>query len=345
MNKGLVSVVLPIYNVEKYLDKCISSVVNQTYRDLEILLIDDGSTDASSKMCDLWAEKDSRIKVIHKENQGSGMARNTGIEYACGEFICFFDSDDFIAPETIQKSYEAAVKNNSEIVLFGIKFTDKNGVVSGEFVSPLGYVNYEEDEIQRFFLPELIASDPKGDGTKLFYMSPCLMLYSMSVIKENAWRFVSERDIISEDVYSLLKLFKHIKSVSVIPEAFYYYRKNDSSLSRVFREDRFEKLNEFYVRTKALCEELGYDGEIIHRVSKPYLSFAVAAMEQEAAAPRSAHINKQRIKLIINDGVLQSVLKMNKKDNVTFARKVLFFAIINRLSYLCYLLLKSKAKK
>ena len=93
MNK-VVSVVVPIYNVENYLDKCVNSIVNQTYGELEIILVDDGSKDNSSKICDEWKEKDSRIKVIHKENGGLSSARNAGLEVATGEYIMFEDSDD-----------------------------------------------------------------------------------------------------------------------------------------------------------------------------------------------------------------------------------------------------------
>ena len=115
MENDLISIVLPIYNVENYLERCIKSVISQTYKNLEIILVDDGSTDDCSKMCDEWAEKDNRIVVVHKNNQGLGMARNTGIEYAKGRFICFFDSDDFIENDTIENVYKVITKENAEM--------------------------------------------------------------------------------------------------------------------------------------------------------------------------------------------------------------------------------------
>lgn len=118
MIKGLVTVVLPIYNVEQYLDRCINSVVNQTYKNLEIILVDDESPDNCPKMCDEWAKMDSRIKVIHKKNQGLGYARNTGIDSATGEYIYFVDSDDYIAMDTIELAYKAAAENNADIFPF-----------------------------------------------------------------------------------------------------------------------------------------------------------------------------------------------------------------------------------
>ncbi len=343
MVKGLVTVILPIYNVEKYLDRCINSVVNQTYRNLEILLIDDGSTDACPQMCDEWAARDARIRVIHKENQGLGFARNTGIENANGEYVCFFDSDDYIEATTVEKAYSRADEENADIVSFGLYFVDENGEVTGRFACPLGEVSYADNEVTDFYFPELIAPDPNGSGQKNFYMSPCLMLYSLKLIRENNWKFVSEREIISEDVYSLLGLFKYVKKVAVIPEAFYYYCSNNGSLSRSYRSDRTEKLNYFYEEAKKLCEKMKYDEEIIHRVSKPYLSFMISALKQESIASNSKKENKIRIKKLINDKTLQDVLKANKKDRVSLTRRILFYAIRNRMYTLCYLLLKGKA--
>ena len=100
---SLISVIVPIYNVEKYLDKCIESIVNQTYKNLEIILVDDESPDNCPEICDKWAERDSRIKVIHKENGGAGSARNAGIEASSGEWIGFVDGDDWIEPNMYEK--------------------------------------------------------------------------------------------------------------------------------------------------------------------------------------------------------------------------------------------------
>ena len=104
--EALISVIVPVYKVEKYLDQCINSIVNQTYRNLEVILVDDGSPDGCPQLCDAWAKKDSRISVIHKENQGIGMARNTGMDHASGAYICFFDSDDFISFVEEIKKYD-----------------------------------------------------------------------------------------------------------------------------------------------------------------------------------------------------------------------------------------------
>ena len=108
----MISVIVPIYNVEEYLPACIESILNQTYRDLEILLIDDGSTDNSGKICDEYAEKDKRCIVIHQQNKGLSGARNTGLDNAKGEYISFIDGDDYIHPQMLEILYEALLKGD-----------------------------------------------------------------------------------------------------------------------------------------------------------------------------------------------------------------------------------------
>ena len=111
----LISVIVPVYNVEKFLDKCISSIVNQTYKNLEIILIDDGSTDESVQICDKWQEKDNRVRLTHKENTGVSDTRNIGLEKTTGEYICFVDSDDYIEPDYIENLYKSLTENNADI--------------------------------------------------------------------------------------------------------------------------------------------------------------------------------------------------------------------------------------
>lgn len=105
MNNPLISVIVPIYKVEKYLDRCVESIVNQTYKNIEIILVDDGSTDSCPQMCDKWAAKDNRIKVIHKKNEGAGKARNIGLDVCNGNYVSFIDSDDYISDDYLARLY------------------------------------------------------------------------------------------------------------------------------------------------------------------------------------------------------------------------------------------------
>lgn len=122
---SMVSVIVPVYKVESYLDRCVQSILCQSFSDFELILVDDGSPDNCGKICDEYARKDSRIKVIHKKNGGLSEARNYGIDSATGEWLFFLDSDDWIHPQTIEKLYEAAVENNVSVSMCG--YSETNG--------------------------------------------------------------------------------------------------------------------------------------------------------------------------------------------------------------------------
>lgn len=125
--KDLVSVVIPIYNVEKYLRKCIETVIDQTYTNIEIILVNDGSTDNSLQICNQFKEKDKRIKVINKKNGGLSDARNVGIKNAQGKYICFIDSDDFISEKYIEELHNLIVENKAQIAVCGFENVNEFG--------------------------------------------------------------------------------------------------------------------------------------------------------------------------------------------------------------------------
>ena len=126
MTKPKVSVIVPVYNTEKYLKRCLDSIVNQTLKEIEIIIVDDGSKEACALLCDEISSRDSRIKVIHKKNGGLGFARNTGIEAANGEYVGFVDSDDYIEPLMYERLYGAAAKRDADIAISGICFVGGN---------------------------------------------------------------------------------------------------------------------------------------------------------------------------------------------------------------------------
>lgn len=165
MSNKLVSVIVPVYNTEVYLDKCVQSIVNQTYQDLEIILVNDGSLDRSGKICDIWAEKDARIRVIHKQNGGLSDARNCGLDQAVGDYIGFVDSDDYIEKDMYASLVSVLEANNADIACTGIIWEDMNG--SFEIIRcPKQQTIYRDGEIYR----EIFRSGHVGSSlcSKLF---------------------------------------------------------------------------------------------------------------------------------------------------------------------------------
>lgn len=344
MQEGLVSIVVPIYKTEKYLEQCIKSIVNQTYQNLEIILVDDGSPDSCPQICDAWAEKDHRIRVIHKKNGGLSTARNMGIEEARGEYICFFDSDDFIAPHAIEHSYSAAKMECADVAVFGFSSVDNDGKKLKEYIPKPEKLIYEGEEIQTVFLPELLGADSKTGRNSDLWMSACMCLLSAKLIEQTAVRFSSEREIISEDVFFLLGLYRYVNKTVVLKEALYFYRENQQSITRSYRADRFQKVKIFYERCIELCYECGYTKEIIRRCAEPFISFTIAALKQEVMYHKTMKASLSRVQMIVDDNVLQQVLQEKKKDKTGFIRRILFRAMRNKMYRLCYILVAVKNK-
>ena len=344
MRKGVVSVVLPIYNVESYLNRCLKSVVNQSYKNLEIILVDDGSSDNCPLICDEWAAIDNRIKVIHKKNAGLGYARNTGIENATGEYICFIDSDDYISLETIEKAYVLATKEGADIISFGYNQVKNNGTIKKTVIPcPNEYI-FEGENIQKVLLPSLIGPDMSTGEVSNLWMSVCGGIYSMSLIQRINWRLVSEREIISEDVYSLLRLYKEVQKVAVIPEALYFYCDNATSLTHTYKPDRFERIKHFYKMCIKACDELEYSPKIKQQLLYPFVSYTISAMKLVLISDQTEKDKKLLVKRIIGDKDLQAALNNMPITKEKNSRKIFLLLMKHKMYTACFELLKIKTK-
>ncbi len=212
-----ISVIVPVYNVENYIDKCVESIVGQTYQNLEIILIDDGSTDNSGKKCDDWSKKDDRIIVIHKKNGGLSDARNAGLEIATGDYIGFVDSDDWIDREMYEKLYLELSKSNCNIALCEFLETEEDDAQSEKNTA-----RYE------FCGRELLEHMFKGKLVPYVTYSVWKCLYRKSVIADLT--FPKGRDY--EDVLFTTKAFWGQERIVVLGEKLYYYRIRKESITK-----------------------------------------------------------------------------------------------------------------
>lgn len=341
---ALVTVVVPIYNVEKYLERCLSSIVNQTYADLEILLIDDGSTDGCPQICDRFAAQDSRIRVIHKENAGLGMARNTGIDHATGEYICFFDSDDYVEPDTVAVCVAAAAEHGADMVVFGHDDVTADGEVCGRYLPHPPKALFVGEEITHALLPASMCASSGATGGWHIMLSACNKLYSLAMIRESGWRFVSEREIVSEDYYSLTELHGHLRRVYVLDRVLYHYTVNDTSLSRTFREDRFERICGFHAAMRTLIERMGLTDVLEQPLLGVTVGFAIGAMKQTVTAALPFRRRYGVVKQMISDTALQGWVRAMSTDGAGIQKKLLLTAIKHRWVCLCYLFLYIKSR-
>ena len=239
-----VSVVIPVYNTEKYLKQCIESVAAQTLEELEIIMVDDGSGEECALLCDELAKADPRIKVIHKENQGAGIARNCGIEAATGEYIGFVDSDDFVDGKMYESLYEAASKNDADLAISGISFVGGNTFgKSGEYVEKSYFQKetlFEKEDMKQLILG-VVGAKPQDPDDSLYGVSVCKNIFRRSLAADEEIRFMSERKIMSEDTFFMVDFLKRSQKAVGVPGAFYCYRRNDDSFSKSYRSDRFQK--------------------------------------------------------------------------------------------------------
>lgn len=234
-----VTIIIPIYNVEKYLDKCVQSVKKQTLQDIEIILVDDDSPDGCPKMCDEYAKSDSRVKVVHKKNGGLGFARNSGLEIATGEYVTFLDSDDFVDLCTYEHLYDIVKKENLDAVYYKFKsFTNEDEVREEE---PINEITKFVNENIKDLMLDIIASEPSVKVDHKIQCSSCTVMYRLDIIKQNNVRFHSERELISEDLIFNLDFLKYAHNVAYNNSVHYHYRVNPISLTSVIRIDRIEK--------------------------------------------------------------------------------------------------------
>ena len=341
----LVSVIIPVYNVEKYINRCVDSVVKQTYHNLEIILIDDGSTDNCPHICEQWASRDSRIRVIHKQNAGLGMARNTGIENASGQYICFFDSDDYVEVSAIEEAYNSIVAYNADIASFGMASVDSSGNVVSSRIPRVKKELYFGDGVQNYLLPGMLASEP-GSGKDIgLSMSACARMYSMELINKTKWRFVSERDYISEDFYSLLILYQHVERVSIIGKVLYYYCYNPKSLTHLFDENRLRRIITCYTGMNEICNRAQYSDAVRRALDIQFIASIIAALKLIVKSKNTLTRKLELINDALNQPLLVTKLCSVNVKKETLQRRIAIIAMKKKQPAVLYFLVQLKCRK
>lgn len=258
MNMPSVSIIVPIYNVEEYINRCIDSLINQTLKDIEIILVDDESPDNCPIICDEYAIIDQRIKVIHKKNEGLGFARNSGLNIATGEYVAFVDSDDYVDTLMFEKLYATAKEYSLDTVYCGFSNVDYNMKIH-EIKEVKELTIYDTPDKIRNVLLDMIACEPSSKIERKYRMSVWHSIYSMNIINENNIRFYSEREFISEDIIFDINYLMETKKIAFIPDSLYFYCFNNNSLTKTFRKDRFEKNVKLYLEMIKQVKEKNID--------------------------------------------------------------------------------------
>lgn len=249
----MVSIIVPVYNVESYLDLCLESISKQSYQDWECILIDDGSKDNSPAICDDWAKKDTRFLVIHKNNEGVSVARNTGLLHAQGEFVCFVDSDDWVGADYIQDMIEAQNLSGADYIVTG--FTS------------ISFPKMQEDivkpKMDRYIIPDSSCCSVFLENIGLVY-GPTGKLYKSNIVLENSIRFPQDMSL-GEDMIFNFSYILHCSSIFYKSVSHYNYRQSQTGLCNKYRNDFYEVLTRQWLFRKQSLQKKGIWNSDIER--------------------------------------------------------------------------------
>ena len=329
-----ISIIIPIYKVEKYLKRCVESVRKQTLTDLEIILVDDGSPDDCPGICDEYLKEDSRIKVIHKQNGGLASARNAGMNIATGNYLFFLDSDDWLEPDGMQRLYETAEKYQVDFVRYrairtGWPGMEENAPCMVEEIRELQQGLYEKDRIIKEIYPRLLATSQLTMGAVVGAWGS---LYRTDFLRKNQLSFYeevkfSEDLIFSANVVRAAESFYFIDSPGV-----YHYFYNPNSISKSFREGRWDSCKSLI----KFCEN-DFANDITYDFKKElyYLRwFCIMLALNERKYLRSYTERRKYCKKMLNDPIIRKVpLKLGKFD-VSWKQKIMMVLIKGKASSL-----------
>lgn len=306
-----ISIIVPVYNTERYLDRCMKSLVGQTLQELEIILVDDGSQAVCAEKCDQWGRKDERIHVIHKKNQGLGFARNTGIQAAYGRYLLFIDSDDYVEKEMCHALYETAEREAADIVVSGYQKIYRNGereICSNEGIPEI----LEGEQVNSILLANMLGAPPDHASDDYIGMSVWKNLYRRQTVMEHQIRFPSEREYISEDIIFHIYYLRHVRKAAVLHDAFYCYCQNGDSLTTTYKKERFAMVKKLYLHEEKLLKEMGaYEAGKL-QLMRTFIANARVCIMQEAAHGRKVHRLREarrKIRECCRDGTMQRVLR------------------------------------
>lgn len=338
MENELISIIVPIYNMSKYLDRCMESLLKQTYTNIEIIMVDDGSPDDCGSKCDDYASRDRRIKVIHKQNAGLGMARNSGLDIANGKYVAFIDSDDYVDIEMIEKLYHR-LQNTKADTCFCRYYNvtaEKMNILAPEIYKKN---NYQQDEIKEILLG-MIGSLPEEPGDVEIGMSVWKGLYSLDIINKSKIRFQSERKYISEDIIFHIEYLQKAQKVVVEETPNYYYCDNGGSLTKSYKANRFEMEKILFQKVINELDKIFQEEEYNQRLFKSFLGRVRRCISQEVNDNSNRKNVRKNIKQICEDQLVQSVIEKFDDKNLQVTKRMVNFFMKYKMVLALYCVFK-----
>lgn len=304
-----ISVIVPVYNVKSYLKRCMESLLNQSFEGYEIILVDDGSTDGGDILCDEYAHL-AGVQVLHQENKGLGMARNRGLEAACGAYVAFVDADDYLGPDSLNRLYEGTDGGQVDFCMGGFTICYPSGRQRQSLCTQENRA-LSPHEIRALAL-DIAGSLPSNPQDSRYGMNVWGRLYRRSLLESFRIRFVSERELISEDLIFHLDFLPHIQKAVLIADTSYFYCTNAGSLSKRHKEDRFFMDCRLYTAAAKRLDGIYEEKEYRPYLQRLLLRRARIAMVQEVIYHDEVDRHyplRHKIRNILANCTLQTVLK------------------------------------
>ncbi|SEP67450.1 Glycosyl transferase family 2 [Virgibacillus subterraneus] len=315
-----ISIIVPIYNVEQYLHKCMGSILAQTFKNIEVILVNDGSTDKSSAICDLYENMDNRIEVIHKKNGGVSSARNKGIEAAKGEFIAFVDPDDVIEPTMYEELWKSAKQLDADIVVCPIKTINQviNRISISSIWNKSGCV-LNKQIIENEIIPSILVNKTYS------LVSSVNKLYKKTIFDFYGIRF-DEKKHHSEDARLNFTLLMIIDTLVFVDKPLYiYYIRERGSLTQVFRPNLFEYIKDNRTFLVKLCEKYNMN-EKIKFVTSHFTNVTLLHIQDVVLNANLTKVDKQKILL----SIMEDEVFMN--DILSYSSPSFFYQVLKVLS-------------
>lgn len=326
-----VSVVVPVYNVKQYLHRCIKSLLNQDFSNYEIILVDDGSTDDSGKICDDYAQNQDFIRVVHKKNGGLSSARLAGFKASCGKYLCFIDSDDYLKENYLKDLYDSIVVNNAEMSICAYYY-EKEGNQSPHLLSNNSscITDIKED----FVLP--IVSENNNFSNKMLPNFMWLRMIKREIISEDL--FVSERDVYQEDLVFNLLVSNKLNCISLINKPNYVYCHNGASLTEKYRDNAWQMQINLYDTISRFCQDNGFSVEV--SLAKRLINAVVFTVRNAAKTDYKRFL--QDIKVMKKDRMYTTASKHFSLHGSSSSHKMVFMCLRLHLYFLLFKIFKRK---
>ena len=332
-----VSIIVPIYNAEKYLQQCVDSLLNQTLKDIEVILVDDGSPDHCPVICDEYAKKDHRVKVIHKKNGGQGLARNSGLEIATGEYIAFVDSDDHAETMMYQKMYDMANETKADVIYCSFQRNNDHGDVWMEIPIGKETLLYKEEEVRSLILNK-ISNPPKARNDRDINCSVWGALYRHDIIRKHELKFKSEKEFYGgEDLLYEIDFLLHSSFVIFIPDILYNYRLHAKSNTRLEIPDRIDKhyfYYQYYLLDVLKKNNFGIDGYL--RATRLFIGNSRSIIRRYVQSPLSTREKKQWLKRIVGLPIWREIASSYPYKQLPFEYALHFYLLKNGFLQLLY---------